>query len=419
MQVSQRYKTLYYFTESYPYGPSEQWKRNELEVFRGYFERIVVVPLRFGNNRIARNLVEGVEYRAPLFADQRSRSVPEKLRIQFSPGHSKDVLTEFVTSRSFLSLARIKDLRRFIYQVGMLRENAAYREILATRSDPAAVFHFFWGIGSVDVLPFVDGFEALRVCRFHGWDLYTERRPTGYIPFRDKLLDALDLALPCSDHGAKYLKTRFPSSCKKIRTARLGTLSKGRSPSVNDGTLRLLSCSAAAPVKRLDRLISALAGVRFPVSWTHVGDGELMAALKDQAAGLPENVSVQFVGSVASEGVLDYFVGHPFDLFVNVSEMEGVPVSIMEAFSAGIPVYATAVGGTPEIVDGAVGKVLAPDISPEELARELTAFHELPAARREELREAAFSRYEERCNAHTNARFLAELIANSRSANRG
>ena len=41
--------------------------------------------------------------------------------------------------------------------------------------------------------------------------------------------------------------------------------------------------------------------------------------------------------------------------FVNVSESEGIPVSIMEAASFGIPIIATDVGGTSEIVDNSNG----------------------------------------------------------------
>lgn len=418
MQGSQRYQTLYYFTESYPYGLSEQWKRNELEVFRRHFEKIIVVPLWFAGNESPRNLVEGVEYRAPLLAHEQSRSVFEKLRIQFFACSLSQALVELRSSRSFSSLARLKDLRRFTYHAGMLLRNAAYKKILVARTDPSAVFYFFWGIGSVDVLPFLDDFAALKVCRFHGWDLYSERRPTGHISFRKNLLDALDLALPCSNHGTEYLKARFPSVREKIHTARLGTLSKGRSPTVNDGTLKLLTCSAVTQVKRLDRLASALAKVKFPVLWTHVGDGHLMAALKGQARELPENVSVRFTGGIASEAVLDYFVANPFDLFVNVSEIEGVPVSIMEALSAGIPVCATAVGGIGEIVDEEVGKLLAADVPPEEIGRELTTFHGLTAARKAELRQAAFSRYEGHCNAYTNAESLVEFITNYKSNGR-
>ncbi len=58
-----------------------------------------------------------------------------------------------------------------------------------------------------------------------------------------------------------------------------------------------------------------------------------------------------FIGTVQSEDVMNYYTGNTIDLFVNTSSSEGVPFSIMEAFAAGIPVMATNVGGTGEIVD--------------------------------------------------------------------
>ena len=47
------------------------------------------------------------------------------------------------------------------------------------------------------------------------------------------------------------------------------------------------------------------------------------------------------------------------DLFINLSSSEGVPVSIMEAMSFGIPVIATSVGGNPEIVNNNNGYLIS------------------------------------------------------------
>jgi len=55
-------------------------------------------------------------------------------------------------------------------------------------------------------------------------------------------------------------------------------------------------------------------------------------------------------------------------LFINVSETEGIPVSIMEAQSAGIPVLATNVGGTSEIVDQENGFLVPNDFGVENIS---------------------------------------------------
>ena len=61
-----------------------------------------------------------------------------------------------------------------------------------------------------------------------------------------------------------------------------------------------------------------------------------------------------------------------FDVYVNSSTSEGVSLSILEAMAARLPVVATRVGGTPEvIVDGSTG-MLVPARSPDALTQALT-----------------------------------------------
>jgi len=59
------------------------------------------------------------------------------------------------------------------------------------------------------------------------------------------------------------------------------------------------------------------------------------------------------------------------DVFTLGSAHEGLPVAIMEAFAAGLPVVATAVGGVPQqVVDGVHGFVVPPG-DPDALAAAL------------------------------------------------
>jgi glycosyltransferase involved in cell wall biosynthesis len=66
------------------------------------------------------------------------------------------------------------------------------------------------------------------------------------------------------------------------------------------------------------------------------------------------------------------------DVGVLSSHTEGLPVAVLEAMAAGLPVVATAVGGTPEVVDDGVTGWLTPPGDPAALARRLGDVLEFP-----------------------------------------
>ncbi len=69
---------------------------------------------------------------------------------------------------------------------------------------------------------------------------------------------------------------------------------------------------------------------------------------------------------------LDRFLPH-FDLLALPSYTEGMPNIVLEAFAAGVPVAATAVGGTPEVVEDGVSGYLVPSGDAEALANRIGA----------------------------------------------
>ena len=96
---------------------------------------------------------------------------------------------------------------------------------------------------------------------------------------------------------------------------------------------------------------------------------------------------------------------------MSVSSTEGVPVSIMEAASFGIPILATEVGGTGELViDGLDGRLVPSEVTERTLAEELRAFVRMDAAAYEALREGARRHWEESFCAETNFQRFYDML---------
>lgn len=93
------------------------------------------------------------------------------------------------------------------------------------------------------------------------------------------------------------------------------------------------------------------------------------------AAKLSGNITCVLKGNVENGKLMEEYCRIPYDFFVNVSSSEGVPVSIMEALSFGIPCIATEVGGTEEIItDSKDGVLLKANFDSDELAEWIRKF---------------------------------------------
>ncbi len=95
------------------------------------------------------------------------------------------------------------------------------------------------------------------------------------------------------------------------------------------------------------------------------GDGEERAGLERLVADLGLGDSVYLLGRRAD--VPDLLTS--LDVAVNCSDFEGSPLAVMEFMEAGTPIVATAVGGTPDLVEHGVHGLLVEPRRPDQLAR--------------------------------------------------
>jgi glycosyltransferase involved in cell wall biosynthesis len=144
----------------------------------------------------------------------------------------------------------------------------------------------------------------------------------------------------------------------------------------------LISIGRLSPEKGHADLVDALALVAARgqhVSTVLAGDGPSRAdlAARIDAAGLHDWVHLPGYVQQPARLLQDA------DLMVLPSHTEGLPNAALEAFAMEVPVLATRVGGTPEVVtDGVTGR-LVPAHSPESLAAGIMSFLDDPATWRQ------------------------------------
>jgi glycosyltransferase involved in cell wall biosynthesis len=159
----------------------------------------------------------------------------------------------------------------------------------------------------------------------------------------------------------------------KIVVIRNGVVPVPSRANAHDELCRELGLDAGSTLVGIVARLQAVKGHRFFIEaaarvlrsrtdahFVLVGDGPLRTEIENQAAALGITDHVHLLGDRA--GVSRLVAA--FDLLVLASLHEGLPNAVMEAMAAGVPVVATSVGGTKELIaDGETGYLAPPSDS--------------------------------------------------------
>jgi len=148
---------------------------------------------------------------------------------------------------------------------------------------------------------------------------------------------------------------------------------------VSDDVVVIGTIGRLDPVKDFRTLLEAMGSVhsRQPSALVIVGDGPERSALERASVELGLSNGVHFLGH--RDDARAWLAG--CDIYANSSISEGVSLTILEAMAASLPVVATQVGGTPEIVDASCGR-LVPARAPAALAEAVLDLARQPDVRR-------------------------------------
>lgn len=124
-----------------------------------------------------------------------------------------------------------------------------------------------------------------------------------------------------------------------------------------DAKLLVVVVARLARQKGIDILVQAVRRIaerRRDIRFVVVGEGPLDDQVQGWAAEAGVADMIRFVGNRSN--VYDYL--RAGDMFLLTSRWEALPITIVEAFRAGLPVVSTDCGGIAEIVDDRVGRVV-------------------------------------------------------------
>ncbi len=127
----------------------------------------------------------------------------------------------------------------------------------------------------------------------------------------------------------------------------------------DDADVVVLSTARLHAIKNIGLLLDAFATVRRSQPQARLwvcGAGPLAGELAEKAKTLQLGPAVQFLGGRDDIPALLQAA----DIFVLSSDAEGLPLALLEAMAAGLPVVVTAVGSVPDYADGGAGLMVPP-----------------------------------------------------------
>jgi len=391
--------TLFFITAEFPYGTGETFIENEISFLAKSFDQIIIVPLTKSSKE--------------------HRPVPPNVLIEpFQTARVhwqkvfRTIFNEPEVRQEFLRNAASNPLKNKILLKSVQRglDISTHLKESAKRHQSRTKFYYSYWLddGAIGIALLDCG--GVKVSRAHRWDIYTENHLYHYLPLRRFLTQRLSQIACISQDGKMYLEKRAGQP-NKISLSRLGVINRQsfsrREFSGQD--LNVISISYLIPRKRVELIGESIAHINSQhIHWDHFGDGPLLDRVKRL---FPFGNFHGHIGNDRLTEVLSDLSSN--SLLINTSTSEGIPVSMMEAMSFGIPCIGTNVGGVSEIIkDNYNGFLMPADPSPQVVSEYINRYFNSTAKEKECFRLNAYETWRENFDAEKNYKaFAAELKA--------
>ena len=352
---------IYLYTSLFPFGRvAETFINNELK-YVGDSE-VVIIPVN--KDVYKRGLPSNVKLDTNI-CDRDLMQIFQALCGIFTP----QILSEIYKSRkTIVKTSYLRNLLKYLYAANLVYFDIKKR----IKMSREAIFYSYWLSYAPIAFALYKSKNKTTSCKFisraHGSDLYSTDVGV-YYPLRDFSFHYIDEVYVISSFGIKYLREKYKELDSKLNLSHLGVEDNTFPRTCDDDEkccFNIVSCSSVIPIKRVELIFTSIytfakTHPNIKLKWSHFGDGYLMAELRRVIADNVklDNFAVELMGSMDNEKILKRYRENRYHCLVNLSESEGVPVSMMEAISSSIPLLGTNVGGTSDIITNETGKLIS------------------------------------------------------------
>lgn len=408
-------ETMIFFSLHYPYHFTDSYLDEEINLLAARFKKVVIITANTYTDEKRPVPPNAVVYRFLPKADAATKL--HAARLLFDPLFYGILWRTVFKYKLALNGSRVKEIFAF-YARALATKQFLHKVIAEQQLDiNNLLVYTYWMLESTmaAVLLKQDNSAVKVISKAHSQDVYFDRSPVGYHPFAKYIFEGLNHLFFISENARNYFIEKHAVSSgeqKKISIGRIGI--KGPETAIakkRNTALRIVSVAYIQKIKRIDLIVDALALLdNVTVEWYHAGhsnqseaDFEAIKRYAAEKIGGKTNISFSFLGKTGKAELFKLYAESNFDLFLNVSETEGIPVSMMEAMSYSVPVIGTNVGGVSEIVeDGKNGFLLPPYPDAQQVQQAILHFWALPDESYNAMRQKAFNTWLTKYSADVN-----------------
>jgi glycosyltransferase involved in cell wall biosynthesis len=401
---------LIVFTAGFPFGGSEPFLKEELKYLVRSFDTVMLVTVN-PEGKITQNLHEACQ----LFSLQHKDTFFQKTRALFNLFDAlfweelqvlknvyKKKISFSILATMLMGLQRAKLIKKFVLRTIKMEPNVNLY-----------LYSYWCDDTAIGIALLQRSNPCLKTfSRLHGWDAYFEVNTINYLSYRHFITKNLNAIYSISSKGKAYCEHTWKiNHPDKIKVSRLGVGVQKYLKLKEEHVI--VTCSNLIPLKRIHLLVEALSLMKsFTLKWVHFGDGSERQRIQWMCETmLPASIEWELKGWIENTKVMEWYELYAPALFINLSTSEGVPVSIMEAMSFGIPAIATDVGGNNEIVNHLNGFLISSTPSAEEIADTLKIYFALSKVDQENMHQAAYETWKKDYNSEINyENFCKEIL---------